>query len=240
MDVKRSRLARTHVRERRLARGPARPARDLSRRAQDREDPGPPPRAENQARVPLTAPGVRRRIEVVNAADNIVGKVNDSRSLPHIDLISNTRSERTRAGPRSLPSSSRSSAGRKHAERETSPSLTDVSMEVRSTRISTVLTCPVNGPGALLQAAAWFVRVTGVPRMRKFGDEPSGISTSARMRSGRGGGRAACPNRGSSCAATAPVASTVSTSAMPTRVDEAGLCVSWPVMFGICGPTAHR
>jgi len=93
MDAKRSRLARTHVRERRLARGPARPARDLSRRAQDREDPGPPPRAENQARVPLTAPSVRRRIEVVNAADDIVRKVNDSRSLPHIDLISNTRSE---------------------------------------------------------------------------------------------------------------------------------------------------
>src|SRR5208282_2195489 len=90
--------------------------------------------------------------------------VNDSQSLPHIDLTSNMRRER------------------KRAERETSPSLTNVSMEVRSTRISTVLTCPVTGAGSLLQATAWFVRVTGVPRMRKFRDEPSGISTSARIR----------------------------------------------------------
>ena len=41
-------------------------------------------------------------------------------------------------------------------------------------------------------------------------------------------------------AATAPGASTVSTRAMPTRVDEAGLCVSWPVCFGICALTVHR
>ncbi|MGA8348960.1 MAG: hypothetical protein WB773_14335 [Isosphaeraceae bacterium] len=42
------------------------------------------------------------------------------------------------------------------------------------------MTCPVTGAGSLLQVTAWFVRVTGVPRMRKFRGEPSGISTSAR------------------------------------------------------------
>src|SRR5208282_5547694 len=43
--------------------------------------------------------------------------MSDSQFLLHIDLISNMRRERMRAGPRSLASSSRSPAGRKRAER---------------------------------------------------------------------------------------------------------------------------
>src|SRR5208337_2796729 len=54
----------------RRGRGPAWPARHLSRRAESRENAGPPPRAENPARIPLPALGARRRIELVIAAND--------------------------------------------------------------------------------------------------------------------------------------------------------------------------
>ena len=75
----------------------------------------------------------------------------------------NTWSERRVAVPWVHSTVKGSSVGRKQADTETSPPFTNVSAEVRSTRISTVLTPPGTDAGCELQATERSVRMIVAP-----------------------------------------------------------------------------